>query len=63
MSVIRVPSDGLRLFLPVVTGWLIITIHRFDRQPHMDKQLAGLSILMTIVWVSAVLLVMYWMSH
>jgi len=29
----------------------------------MDKQLAGLSILMTIVWVSAVLLVMYWMSH
>ncbi|VVM54536.1 hypothetical protein PS684_00098 [Pseudomonas fluorescens] len=29
---------------------------------NMDKQLAGYSILMTIIWVSVVLSVMYWMS-
>jgi len=29
----------------------------------MDKQLAGYSIVLTIIWVSAVIAVMYWMSN
>jgi hypothetical protein len=28
----------------------------------MDKQLIGYSIVLTVAWVSVVLLVMYWMS-
>jgi hypothetical protein len=33
-----------------------------DEASAMDKQLAGLSFLLTLVWVAVVVLVMYWMS-
>jgi len=40
--------------------------YRFDEVigvPAVDKQLAGLSILMTIIWVSVVLLIMYLIAN
>jgi hypothetical protein len=33
-----------------------------DEASAMDKQLAGLSFLLTLGWVAVVVLVMYWMS-
>lgn len=55
-SVPRPPAilvAGVRLAHDLIEG---------EGYPAMDKQLAGLSILITIVWISAVLLVMYWIS-
>lgn len=34
-----------------------------DGVMYVDKRVAGLSFLMTLVWVAVVLTVMYWMSH
>jgi hypothetical protein len=34
-----------------------------DGDIYVDKRLAGLSFLMTLVWVTVVLAVMYWMSQ
>ena len=35
---------------------------KLNEAGHVDKQLAGSSIVMTIIWVSVVLSVIYWMS-
>jgi uncharacterized membrane protein len=53
------------LIAQVILAMPLVVNHHLDSNwmtGAMDKQLAGYSIVMTIIWVSVVLAVIYWMS-